>query len=294
MSVEFDPTAGVKSGARGGASNEAPQFDPTAGVKSGARGGASDDAPQFDPILLEPAYRKVAAAIGERIIDRRLAEGERLPPEMELARQFGVNRSTVREALRELESSGLVTRRPGSKRMSVSRPEHEALAGRVSRALAMHNVTILEIWEALTIFEPPIAESAAHARSSGDLAAIVAASELFSLDNARTERAVHHAAEFFRLVGRATHNQILALAQEPLLQLLEPSLRVMIDKVPQARTRIAAAQRRICEALQARDAENARSWMAKHIRDFRKGYEIARIDLRLQISAVAPVGGAAL
>jgi len=54
----------------------------------------------------------VAAAIGARVLSRALREGERLPSETELARQFGVNRSTVREALRELESRGLVQRRP--------------------------------------------------------------------------------------------------------------------------------------------------------------------------------------
>lgn len=252
---------------------------------AGAKSGAAAAASQFDPILFEPAYRKVAAAIGQRILDRRLREGERLPSETELARQFGVNRSTVREALRELESNGLVTRRPGSKRMSVSRPQHDVIAEGVSRALAMHDVTFMEVWEALTILEPPIAEAAAHAHSGEDLAAIVAASQRFVSDNARTEHAVQHAAEFFRLVGKATHNQVLGLAQEPLLQLLEPSLRVMIDKVPQARARIAVAQRRICEALQAREAETARSWMAKHIRDFRKGYEIAKIDLTLHVAA---------
>lgn len=239
----------------------------------------------FTPILMEPAYRKVAAAIAERIVDRRLREGERLASETELARQFGVNRSTVREALRELESNGLVMRRPGSKRMSVSRPQHEIVAEGVSRALAMHNVTFMEVWEALTILEPPIAEAAARARSAEDLAAVVVVSEHFVADNTRTESAVQRAAEFFRLVGKATHNQVLGLAQEPLLQLLEPSLRVMIDKVPQARARIAVAQRRICEALQARDAETARSWMAKHIRDFRKGYELAKIDLTLHVAA---------
>ena len=57
---------------------------------------------EFSKLVLEPAYRKVAAAIGSRILSRSLAEGERLPSETELARQFGVNRSTVREALREL------------------------------------------------------------------------------------------------------------------------------------------------------------------------------------------------
>jgi len=240
---------------------------------------------QFDQILIEPAYRKVAAAIAERILGRSLRQGDRLPPETELARQFGVNRSTVREALRELESRGLVKRRPGSKLMSVSRPQHHAVAAGVSRALVLHDVTFLEVWEALTILEPPIAEAAARARTVEDLVSVATAAELFASDNADTERAVQHTAEFFRRVGRATHNQVLGLAQEPLLQLLEPSLRVLIDKVPQARSRIATAQRRIVEALQARDAEGARSWMAKHIRDFRKGFEIAQIDLQHHITA---------
>ena len=92
-------------------------------------------------------------------------------------------------------------------------------------------------------------------------------------------------AEVFRSIARATHNPVLALAQEPLLQLLEPSLRIMIDKVPQARARIATAHRRLLEALEARDESAAHEWMARHIRDFRKGYEIAGIDLALRLAA---------
>lgn len=240
---------------------------------------------EFDQIQIEPAYRKVAAAIGGRILDRSLREGDRLPPEMELARQFGVNRSTVREALRELESNGLLRRRPGSKLMSVSRPQHFAIAEAVTRGLVLHDVTFMEVWEALTLLEPPIAETAARARNAEDLGAIGAAAAAFATDNAQTAKAAHGAAEFFRAVVRATHNQILVLAQEPLLQLLEPSLRVMIDKVPQARGRIVAAQRKISEALQARDTEGARTWMARHIRDFRKGFEIAAIDLQHRVTA---------
>jgi GntR family transcriptional regulator, transcriptional repressor for pyruvate dehydrogenase complex len=75
------------------------------------------------------------------------------------------------------------------------------------------------------------------------------------------------------------------LAQEPLLQLLEPSLQVMIDKVSQARSRIMTAQKRMVEALEAADADGAQTWMARHIRDFRKGYEIAGIDLELRVTA---------
>jgi len=47
----------------------------------------------------------------ERILDRSLQDGDRLPSEAELARQFGVNRSTVREAVRELQGNGLLGRR---------------------------------------------------------------------------------------------------------------------------------------------------------------------------------------
>jgi DNA-binding FadR family transcriptional regulator len=240
---------------------------------------------EFDQIQMEPAYRKVAAAIGGRILNRSLREGDRLPPEMELARQFGVNRSTVREALRELESNGLVTRRAGSKLMSVSRPQHLAIAGAVTRGLVLHDVTFREVWEGLTLLEPPIAEIAARASTAEDLVQIAAAAAQFATDNVQTGITVHRAAEFFRAVGRATHNQVLVLAQEPLLQLLVPSLGVLIDKVPQARSRISTAHRKINEALQNHDSDAARTWMARHIRDFRKGFEIAGIDLEHRIGA---------
>src|ERR1700680_1934845 len=239
---------------------------------------------EFAKVLIEPAYRKVAAAIGTRVLNRALREGERLPSETELARQFGVNRSTVREALRELESRGLVRRRPGSKLMSVSRPHHGRVAEGVSQALLLHDVTVRDVWEALTILEPPAARAAARPRTAPDLARIVAAAEAFAAEREDTEQAVQRTAQVFRCIGQATHNPVLGLAQEPLLQLLEPSLRVMIDKVAQARSRIATAHRRLLEALEARDADGAQSWMARHIRDFRKGYEIAGIDMDLRLT----------
>lgn len=239
---------------------------------------------EFEQIRLEPAYRKVASALMARILDRTLRDGDRLPSETELARQFGVNRSTVREAVRELESSGLLARRPGSKLLVVTRPAAVHVAEGVSRALMLHDVTYQDVWEALTILEPPIAETAAGRRTEADLDQITRAAAEFAANNTETGRAAFHAAEFLRTVGAATRNRILMLGHEPLLQLLEPSLRAMIDKVPQARSRITTAQRRISEAIQARDTEGARTWMARHIRDFRKGYEIAGIDLTRRLA----------
>ena len=89
-------------------------------------------APDFAPIRMETAYRKVAAALLERITDRTINPGDRLPAETELARQFGVHRGTVREALRELESNGVLARERGSKLMMVTRPAHGTVAAGVS------------------------------------------------------------------------------------------------------------------------------------------------------------------
>ncbi|MBS0366665.1 MAG: FadR family transcriptional regulator [Proteobacteria bacterium] len=241
----------------------------------------------FAPLQLEPAYRRVAGSIGARILSRELREGERLPPETELARQFAVNRSTVREALRELESRGLVQRRAGSKLMSVARPHQQSVAAGVSDALLLHDVTVRDVWEALTILEPQLALTAARVRNAADLRQLQAAIAAYAAESADARQAAHRVAEVFRVLAHATHNPVLALAQEPLLQLLEPSLRVMIDKVPQARARIATAHQRLLETLRGRDGAGAQQWMARHIRDFRRGYDVAGIDFEMRVNSQA-------
>src|SRR6186997_3472238 len=127
---------------------------------------------EFERIRIEPAYRKVASALLGRITDRSISAGERLPPEIELARQFGVHRGTVREALRELETNGVLKRERGSKLMMVTRPARHTVAAGVSRALALHDVSYHDVWEALTALEPPIAAAAASRRKAKDLTRI--------------------------------------------------------------------------------------------------------------------------
>jgi GntR family transcriptional repressor for pyruvate dehydrogenase complex len=230
---------------------------------------------EFTPIRVEPAYRKVAAALLERITDRSISEGERLPAEMELARQFGVHRGTVREALRELETNGVLKRERGSKLMMVTRPARVDVAAGVSRALAMHDVSYHDVWEAMTALEPPIAASAARNRTPANLQRIA--------DVVANEITVDQTADFFHAIGEATHNRVFMLAHEPLVQMLIPSLGALIDKLPQASSRIAAAQKRVLAAIEARDSGQAGEWMAKHIRDFRRGFELAGIELERRV-----------
>jgi GntR family transcriptional regulator, transcriptional repressor for pyruvate dehydrogenase complex len=142
-----------------------------------------------------------------------------------------------------------------------------------------------DVWEGLTILEPPIAETAAARRSAADLASL--ATTVGRANAADPVAAAAQAAEFFLRVGEATQNRVLMLSHEPLVQLLAPSLQAMLDQVPQARSRIASAQRRILDALRAGDREAARTWTEKHIRDYRRGYELAGIDLALRVHVPA-------
>jgi GntR family transcriptional regulator, transcriptional repressor for pyruvate dehydrogenase complex len=238
----------------------------------------------FQPLDHAPAYRQIAQLIEGKIIGRTLKAGDALPSETDLARQFGVNRSTVREAIRELESHGLLGRRSGAKRLRVTRPEPQRISSGMSRALALHDVTFFDLWEAMMAIEPAAAEHAAERRSAAQLTALRRAAERFRHESAGTAAAVADVVDFFSAIAEASQNQVLEFAQAPLNRLLTPTLMQMIDCVPQARTRIVNAQARILSAVKLRKGAEAREWMAKHIRDFRRGYELAGISLQYRVS----------
>jgi DNA-binding FadR family transcriptional regulator len=199
---------------------------------------------QFAPIANLPAYRQVAAAIEGRIAAAELKPGDALPSELDLARQFGVHRGTLREAIRELESQGLVGRVAGAKQLRITRPDAVHMSTGVSRALALHNVSFLELWDAMMAIGPAAAMHAATRRRPADISAMRACVERFAREAESSEAAVAAEVDFFSAVAAASGNQVLAFAQDPINRLLAASLRNMIDKVPQARTRIGAAQAR--------------------------------------------------
>jgi DNA-binding FadR family transcriptional regulator len=238
----------------------------------------------FLPLNDAPAYRQIATQIEQRIVARILKAGDALPSETDLARQFGVNRSTVREAIRELEIQGLLGRRRGEKRLRVTRPGHEHISDGVRRALALHDVTFTQLWEAMMAIEPAAAHYAALRRSARQLEELHAAAQ-------RCRRAtdtpliVAAVADFFTGVAAASGNQVLALAQAPLNVLLTPTLSRMIDRVNQAHSRIETAQGKILAAIKLRKGELARLWMEKHIRDFRRGHELEESPTGLEPAA---------
>ena len=90
---------------------------------------------KFGPYKPPRAFQEIADQIKKAILDRKLKPGERLPSERELAEQFQVGRLTIREALRSLETSGIITIRKGSGGGAFVRREFQTAALRKLRTL---------------------------------------------------------------------------------------------------------------------------------------------------------------
>src|SRR5881227_4110226 len=78
---------------------------------------------RFHSVSRPSIYMDVAGQIRRAILEGTMSSGERLPPERELARQFGVSRATVREALRHLQAQGLLAARGRTSPLETAGPE---------------------------------------------------------------------------------------------------------------------------------------------------------------------------
>ena len=242
---------------------------------------------QFDKLNIPRAYQVVSQAIEKNILNGRFKPGDKLPSEKNLAAQFGVNRSTVREGLRLLEQNGLVAREAG-KRLHVTLPRYQDLSSRMTRAMTMHQVTFQELWDVAMVLEPAAAAAAALAVDPSAIAALE--------DNLReTERVLERGEsilaldlEFHKMIAEYSNNRVLVLAREPVGMLLLPAFGTVLPKLPKAGERLVEAHGVILEALRTRDPDRAATWMHKHIADLKRGYEIAGIDIYGPISAEPP------
>ena len=118
-------------------------------------------------VRIPKAAELVARGLRGRILRGELPEGAPLPPEGQLLEQFGVARTTVREAIRILESEGLlVVRRGAGGGARVWAPSEEAVARYTGLVLQFQGATLADVHQARTRLEAPLA--ALLARRSGD------------------------------------------------------------------------------------------------------------------------------
>ncbi len=239
---------------------------------------------QFEALKRVPAYVMAENAIKDMILSGELGPGALLPGEHDLAEQLGVTRPTVREAMRKLESSGLVER-GHRRRMQVVAPSSEISSSAIRNAIVMHDITYRELWEVSTALEPLAARMAAD-RVSAELLNRIEA----NLERTRTclddpEALVHADIEFHELVTEASGNHALQLARAPLSRLLSAAYGVVTRKLGPGQ-RLLTAHETIFAAISRGDAETAEDWMAKHYRDFLRGCEVAGINVDDPVSKV--------
>lgn len=248
--------------------------------------GAQGPAAVFQRVVVEPAYKAVSAAIERAILDGALPPGAALPTEHELSERFGVHRSTVREAIRQVEREGLLQRGEG-RRLFVCLPGMHDLAPRATRMLLLQQTTFHELWELAVAIEPLTARLAADRAEGTDLALLhdnLASTETLGLDAGAYPALVKLDMAFHALVGRASHNRALMLAREPVGLLYDPTLQQIFGRLPQAAARNLAAHRQIVAALEQRDAAGAERWMHKHMIDFQRGFALAGLDMGTPIA----------
>lgn len=226
---------------------------------------------RFDRIKVPSAYEMVAEAIEAEIVSGRLRPGDEIGTEAALVRQFGVNRSTVREGIRVLEQGGLV-RREASRKLFVCEPRPAALSTRISRALVLQDVTFRELFDTAMVLEVGSVEGAVVHADAEMLTALEDNQE-------RLEAAVNNPvviaeldSEFHALLARACGNRVLEMAREPAALLFFPSTEMICRRVPEGARRMAEAHRFIIDAVKARDLELSRTWMRRHLNDWRKGF----------------------
>src|SRR5215471_9293408 len=116
---------------------------------------------EVEPVRSTRIYEEIVKQVKVLITEGKLKSGDRLPPERELAEKFMVSRTSVREALRSLESRGLIEIRAGEGAF-VRDISLEALIEPLALVILPHREGVGELFEARRLLEPAIAALAAR------------------------------------------------------------------------------------------------------------------------------------
>lgn len=147
----------------------------------------------------------VTKQLKESIFNGQYRPGQRIPSEFELVKAFGVSRVIVREAIRDMEKSGLLEVKRGPKGGAVVQPmRHDAVTSVMRDVLSMGRVRVADIMEVRLDIEPIVAGLAAERATRQDLERL--RNNLFAVPEAPGDKHVSWNMEFHRLIADASHN----------------------------------------------------------------------------------------
>ena len=223
-------------------------------------------------------YEQIAEQLRTLVVDGELQPGVRLPNEEVLAREYGVSRATLREALRSLAAQNLIRTAKGAGGGSyITLPSVEHVSSFVHSSITLmadaNDVSLEDLLEARELIEVPAARLAAERRTSEELDRLRETIPEKPLRMGPDQQFVYNQ-DFHSVVIDCCDNALLAIAAQPIFGVLQRNL---------ARTKLGEKfhraindqHRTIAAAIEAGDAETAGGEMHQHLVFLRPYYERA-------------------
>lgn len=223
---------------------------------------------------------QVADVLAERIISGEYPEESLLPSERQLCENLRVSRTVIREAIKLLESQGLVRIERGRGTV-VQEPQYGPLTDALKMLIRRREHLIDDLLEIRKVLEVHMVMRAAERRSEGNLKNMQRFLE--KMREAPTEPRSYIGADldFHMEIARATQNPVLLILLEPLSDLLRESRQTSYIGPKMVRLR-ARQHEEILTCIRQRDGEGARVAMSTHLSDTEQ-------DLRKRYSASKPI-----
>ena len=218
----------------------------------------------FEVVRRNKVYEEVAKQI-ERLILEKLQPGDKLPSERELAEMLQVSRSSIRDAIRSLELTGLVEPRQGAGTI-VRELSAQSLVNPFANALKRRQELVSELLDFRKMLEPPLAARAATHASPDEVAEMEEILQRQEAKLSHDEASIAEDAEFHYSIALASDNSVVLKVLDVLMDLLRETRErsLQLEGRPQ---KSLAGHRRILAAIKRHDAEAAKDAMRRHIED---------------------------
>jgi GntR family transcriptional repressor for pyruvate dehydrogenase complex len=228
------------------------------------------------PSPAEPGLfsRVSVGRISEIIVDQirllmrqgQLKPGDRLPPERDLCERFGVSRVTVREALRMLESSGLVEIRVGARGGAfVTAPSSDRVGEGLADLLTLSVISAADVTEVRMILEAGIVPLVCERATEEDLAELEAICQRSEAALAAGDYSMDLSLEFHIRVAQSTHNPAVVMLVESFRGPILMSLQQAHEAAPEMGGLGTREHQQFIQAVRRRDADTASTIMREHL-----------------------------
>lgn len=216
------------------------------------------------PVVRRTLSAQVAQRIRDAIEGGAYGAGERLPSERELCVQFGVSRTALREAQRELERTGYVEVRHGSGSFVRSRLHAQRRA--LADWLGNHDNPIANLLEMRSLLEPGVAELAARRADAAGVAALQACVDAMTEPGAGIDDAIAADERFHGVLAELTGNPLVAQLIGYTLTAMGGERNVTLS-TPEGVRAAALGHQRVVDAIRAADPAAAARAMQLHLDD---------------------------